>query len=300
MLASVQRRLALRGPLDLASTLAPLRHGVGDRTIRLSRGEAWIAFHAAGGPATLRVRLARPDELEASAWGEGADDALERLPDLIGESDAPERLTARHRSIRELQRRHAGLRMPRSGRVFDALVPAIIEQKVVSTEAYRCYGALLRAVGAAAPGPGDLLLHPTPDTLARMPYHAFHPFGFERRRAEVIRYAARRAAWLEASADAAEAQRRLRSLPGVGAWTAAEVLRSAFGDPDAISVGDYHMPDTVAWALAGETRADDARMLELLEPYAGQRGRVQRLLEVGRIAAPRYGPRMAPRRIASI
>jgi len=78
------------------------------------------------------------------------------------------------------------------------------------------------------------------------------------------------------------------------------VLRSAFGDPDAISVGDYHLPDTEAWALAGEPRADDARMLELLEPYRGQRARVQRLLEVGRVAAPRYGPRMAPRRIAAI
>jgi hypothetical protein len=41
-------------------------------------------------------------------------------------------------------------------------------------------------------------------------------------------------------------------------------------------------------------------MLQLLEPYAGQRGRVQRLLEAGRVAAPRFGPRMAPRRIAAI
>jgi 3-methyladenine DNA glycosylase/8-oxoguanine DNA glycosylase len=77
-------------------------------------------------------------------------------------------------------------------------------------------------------------------------------------------------------------------------------VRSAFGDPDAISVGDFHIPNSVAWALAREPRADDARMLELLEPYRGQRGRVQRLLEVGRITAPRYGPRMSPRRIAAI
>ena len=95
-------------------------------------------------------------------------------------------------------------------------------------------------------------------------------------------------------------RRRLRSLPGIGAWTAAEVVRCAFGDPDAVSVGDFHIPNTVAWALAGEPRADDARMLELLEPYRGQRGRVQRLLEVGGIVAPRYGPRLAPRSIAAI
>lgn len=203
--ASAERRLPLRGPLDLATTLGPLRHGAGDRTIRLARAEA-----------------------------------------------------------------------------------------------YRCYGALLRRVSEPAPGPGGLLLPPTPEALSSMPYYAFHPLGLERRRAEVIRHTARRAAWLDASPDPAEAERRLRSLPGVGAWTAAEVLRSAFGDPDAVSVGDYHLPDTVAWALAREPRADDARMLELLEPYRGQRGRVQRLLEVGRVAAPRYGPRMAPRRISAI
>jgi 3-methyladenine DNA glycosylase/8-oxoguanine DNA glycosylase len=116
----------------------------------------------------------------------------------------------------------------------------------------------------------------------------------------VIRGAARRASWLEAAGDPAEATRRLTSLPGIGQWTAAEVVRLAFGDPDAVSVGDYHVPNTVAWALAGEPRADDARMLELLEPYRGQRGRVQRLLEAGGITAPRYGPRMAPRRIATI
>ena len=115
-----------------------------------------------------------------------------------------------------------------------------------------------------------------------------------------IRRAAARATWLESSSDAAEASRRLTSLPGIGPWTAAEVVRSAFGDPDAVSVGDYHIPNSVAWALAGEPRANDARMLELLEPYRGQRGRVQRYLEVGRVAAPRYGPRMAPRRIAAI
>ncbi len=298
--AADERRLQLRGPLDLATTLAPLRHGVGDRTIALGRAEAWIAFRTAAGPATLRINLIGPAVLRAQAWGDGAELALEAAPALVGEEDAPGALVAHHRTVRELQRRHSGLRMPRSRRVFDALVPSVIEQRVVSTEAYRCYGALLRRVGEPAPGPARLLLHPTPEVLAAMPYHAFHPLGLERRRAEVIRNATRRAAWLEAASDAADAARRLRSLPGVGAWTAAEVLRSDYGDPDAISVGDYHMPDAVAWALAGESRADDARMLDLLEPYRGQRGRVQRLLEAGRVAAPRFGPRMAPRRIAAI
>ncbi len=295
----IERAIALRGPLDLATTLGPLAHGRGDRTIRIGPGEAWMAFRTTAGPATLRLVISG-ESVHATAWGAGASVALEGAPALIGETDEPERLVARHPVVRDLQRRHAGLRLPRTGRVFQALLPAVTEQKITGTEAFRVYAALVRKHGEPAPGPGDLRLPPAPETLSALPYHAFHPLGLERRRAEVIRRAAARAAWLEAAGSAAEAGRRLRSLPGIGPWTEAEVLRSAFGDPDAVSVGDFHIPHSVAWALAGEARGTDERMLELLEPYRGQRGRVQRLLEVGRVTAPRYGPRMAPRSIAAI
>ena len=296
----IERGLDLRGPLDLATTLGPLAHGRGDRTIRLGRREAWLAFRTAAGPATLRLRLTAPTSLDTTAWGPGAARALDDVGLLVGEADRPEAFVAAHPVLRRLERTHPGLRMPQTRRVFHALLPSILEQKVTGTEAFRSYAALLRHHGEAAPGPGDLLLPPAPSILASLPYHAFHPLGVERRRADVIRRAAARAGWLDAATSAEEATARLRSLPGIGAWTAAEVVRCTFGDPDAVSVGDFHVPNTVAFALAGEPRADDARMLELLEPYRGQRGRVQRLLEVGGITAPRYGPRMAPRSIAAI
>jgi 3-methyladenine DNA glycosylase/8-oxoguanine DNA glycosylase len=296
----IERGLDLHGPLDLATTLGPLVHGRGDRTIRLSRVEAWLAFRTPEGPATLRLWHTAPAKLEAIAWGPGETYALDGTAALVGEEDRPDAFVAAHPILRRLARAHPGLRLPRSRRVFHALLPSILEQKVTGTEAFRAYAALIRRHGEAAPGPGDLRLPPAPARLAALPYHAYHPLGVERRRADVIRRAAARADWLDASTSAAEATARLRSLPGIGAWTAAEVVRCAFGDPDAVSVGDFHIPNTVAWALAGEPRSDDARMLELLEPYRGQRGRVQRLLEVGGITAPRYGPRMAPRSIAAI
>ncbi|MEA2651107.1 MAG: hypothetical protein QOI85_828 [Chloroflexota bacterium] len=295
----MERSIALRGPLDLGRTLWPLRHGLGDRTVLLLRDEAWLAARTPDGPASLRLRPTT-STVEAHAWGEGAQRMLDSVADLIGEQDEPDRLIARHPIVRDLQRRHPGLRLPRTGRVLQALVPSLFEQKITGTEAFRAYAALLRVHGETAPGPGGHLLPPDPARLASLPYHAYHPIGLERRRAEVIRRAAARASWLESSASAAEATQRLTSLDGIGPWTAAEVVRTAFGDPDAVSIGDYHLPSVVAWALAGEPRADDARMLELLEPYRGQRGRVQRLLEVGRVLPPRRGPRTVPRRIAAI
>ena len=295
----IERSIPLRGPLDLGRTLSPLRHGLGDRTVRLLRDEAWFAVRTGDGPAAIRLRRTSMT-VEAQAWGDGARSLLDTVPALIGEQDEPDQLVAHHPIVRELQRRHLGLRLPRTGRVLHALVPSVFEQKITGTEAFRAYAAFLRVHGEPAPGPAGMLIPPHPETLANLPYHAYHPIGIERRRAEVIRRAAARATWLESSSSAEEATRRLTSLPGIGPWTAAEVVRNAFGDPDAVSVGDYHLPDVVAWALAGERRADDARMLELLEPYRGQRGRVQRLLEVGRVLPPRRGPRTAPRRIAAI
>jgi 3-methyladenine DNA glycosylase/8-oxoguanine DNA glycosylase len=147
-----------------------------------------------------------------------------------------------------------------------------------------------------------------PEVLASLPYHAFHPLGLERRRAELVRAVAREAARLERltavaagpGGDPAPAYAALRAFPGIGPWTVAEVGIRAFGDPDALSVGDFHLPHLVAWALAGEPRGTDERMLELLEPYRGQRGRVARLLELSGIRAPRYGPRVSARRIEGI
>jgi 3-methyladenine DNA glycosylase/8-oxoguanine DNA glycosylase len=290
--------LTLAAPIDLVATLAPLAHGRGDPTIRFATDGIWRATRTPAGPATLRLR-ATLGGVAASAWGPGAEWALATLPDLVGASDDPTPLAPRHHVIAELVRRRPGLRLTRSNRPFEALLPAICEQKVTGTEARAAFRAIVRRHGQAAPGPAGLRLPPEASVLAGLPYFAFHPFGVERRRADVLRRAAALAPRLEGKAPS-EAYALLASLPGIGPWTVAEVGRVAYGDPDAVSVGDYHLPNLVAWALAGEPRADDARMLELLEPYRGQRGRVQRLLEASGIQPPRYGPRLAPRQIGTI
>ena len=298
-------RIPIDGPLDLAGTLALLRRGYGDPTLRLTGQRCWRATRTVDGPATLAIEI-RGASLVAEAWGPGAERALASVPDLVGLNDDRTGFAARHRVIAELDRRFRGIRIPRSGAVFESLLPGILEQKVTGEEARRSFRGLVRAFGEPAPGPEAfrLRLPPDPRRLAALPYYAYHAFGLERRRADVIRRAAGRAAWFEATVELPlpEAYRRLTALPGLGPWTAAEVAVRALGDADAVSVGDYHLPSLVGSVLAGEGGADDARMLELLEPYRPHRARVIRLIEAAGSAlwGERRAPRMALRRIESI
>jgi 3-methyladenine DNA glycosylase/8-oxoguanine DNA glycosylase len=228
----------------------------------------------------------------------GADDDGADLQRLLGATDG-----ARGRAdgvLRDLAGRLPGLRIPKSRAVVEILVPVILAQKVTGLEAKRSYRELMAALGEPAPGPGaalGLLVPPPAPVLADTPSWAWHRFGVERKRADTIRVVGRAHRRLEEAAGLplVDARRRLMALPGVGAWTAAEVAIVALGDPDAVSVGDYHLPNQVAWALAGEPRGDDGRMLELLEPYRGHRGRVLRLIVAGGVVAPRYGPRLTVR-----
>jgi len=297
--AEAEAWITVAYPLDLVGTLAPLAHGRHDPTIRFTAGGIWRAMRTFDGPASLYV-ASSSNGVTVRAWGPGAAAAIEMAPGLIGLLDEPDRLVARDPILRDLVRRNPGLRLPRSRRLFEALVPAILEQKVTGVEARRSFRALIARHGEAAPGPAELRLQPSAQILAALPYPAYHLVGLERRRAEVIRSAARIALRLERAAGPEDAGRLLRAIAGIGPWTTAEVLRVAWGDPDAFSLGDYHLPNLIAWALAGEPRADEARMLELLEPYRGQRGRVQRLLEASSLRIPRFGPRMAARSIARI
>jgi 3-methyladenine DNA glycosylase/8-oxoguanine DNA glycosylase len=278
--------------LDLQSTLGVLRHGGHDPTTRVTREEAWWATWTPDGPGTLRLWWG-PGELRERTWGPGGDWLGARVGRLVGEDDDAGELVAHHEVVRRALAGARGLRIGRSDRLLHALVPTVLEQRVTAGESLRSWRVLCRRLSATAPGPAGLLLPPRPETLAELPSWWFHPLGVERRRAETIIRCARRADSLERLTELspAEAGRRLATVPGVGPWTIGSVLGPVFGDPDAVPVGDYHIPHAVCFALTGEPRGSDARMLELLAPYVGQRGRVIRALLLDGWRAPRFGPR---------
>lgn len=290
------RTFPLPRPVDVRVSLSPLRAGLGrhDPTIRLTDDQVLRAAWTPEGASTLHVRVTGGQAV-CEAWGDGSEWALEHAPGLLGAQDdlagfAPEA----HPAVARCHHRLPGLRMIRSGQVDDVLVPTILGQKVTGLEARRTWQRLVGWWGRPAPGPGDLRLPPTPELLAGRAYDAFHRAGVERTRAVVVIEACRRIDRLQeaASMERHEAQRRLTAVRGIGPWTAAIVQRVALGDADAVEVGDYHLPNAVAWNLAGEARGTDERMLELLAPFAPHRGRALRLLELAGAHAPRRGARM--------
>ena len=305
-------------PVDVPAILSVHRRGSRDPAFRIDEtGAVWRTSLTPAGPGTIRVSTVlaagegsgRRDDsarhydragavVRATAWGPGAAWLLDQLPGMLGADDDPAGFVPAHPLLRELARRHSGTRIGRSARVLEALVPAVLEQKVVGLEAHRAWLVLLLRHGLPAPGPAPagMRVFPPARTWSRLPSWEWHQAGVEAVRARTIAGAALVAGRLEeiGGLAAGDADRRLRALPGIGPWTSAEVRQRACGDADAVSVGDYNLPAAVGWALAGRI-VDDAGMLELLAPYAGHRHRAARLIELSGARPPRRGPRLAVR-----
>ncbi len=283
--------IAVHGQLDLRRTLAPLGGVFRD-------DGWWRTARTPEGPATLRLRR-REGGVTVEAWGAGSGWMVTRAPTLIGCDDHPQDLRTEHPLVGRLAHQHAGVRFGATGLVFEALVRAVVGQKVTGVEASRGLRKLSRRFSHDAPGPRSLRLPPDPAQMAAAPYWEFHSLGIEKRRADFLRRLASHAHEVEALAEVSstEALARLELYPGVGPWTSAETVAVSHGDPDVVSVGDYHLKNLVAWHLTGRPRGTDEEMLAVLEPYRPHRGRVIRLLEtLGH--APAFGPRRPLRSIA--
>jgi 3-methyladenine DNA glycosylase/8-oxoguanine DNA glycosylase len=288
-------------PVDVRLTLSVHGRCPADPTFRVDdAGAVWRTSLTPEGPGTIRVlATGQGTRVVARAWGPGAAWLLDALPAALGFYDDTSGFDPSHRILREIVTRHPGVRVGRSGRLLEALVPAILEQKVTGNEAHRAWKFLLARFGTQPPGPAPagMRVFPDPKTWRTIPSWDWHRAGVENVRAQTIFHATSVADSLEhlLGLAGAEADRKLRSIPGIGQWTSAEALQRAAGDPDAVSVGDYHLPNAVGWALAGRQTTDDATMLELLTPYAGHRYRVTRLVELSGRMPPRRGPRMTVR-----
>lgn len=275
-------------PLDIRRTLALHKRGGSDPTHRVRPdGSIWRTSHTPDGPGTLAITR-RSGVVTGHGWGPGADWLLDHLPSLLGADDDPSALVARDPVVAQLMRRgeHSGIRLGRTDRVWEAFVPAVLEQKVVGKEAWRAWRHLVRRFGEPAPGAPDMHVCPPQQEWASIPSWEWHLAGAEPVRMRTVRRGV--------AFDVERHHEHLRTLHGVGRWTESEVRCRALGDPDVVPVGDYHVCKTVGQTLIGRP-VDDAGMLELLEPYRGQRYRVVRLIELYGTRPERHGARMSMR-----
>lgn len=301
----IARTVTFPGAVSFGHTLAPLRRGFGDPCFQASGdGGIWRTSLLPTGPVTARISRAAVNAARCVAWGGGAPEFVERLPALLGLHDDASDFVPRDPVVAEAHRRIPHLRLGRTGLVLEALIPAIIEQRVPGADAFRSWRLLVSKYGSPAPGPAPARMRvpPPAEVWRRIPSWEFHRANVDPRRAQTLVTCARRADSLErlTSRPAARAREALMSLPGVGEWTAAETAQRAFGDADALSVGDYHIPKMIGWTLVGRP-VDDAGMVELLEPMRPHRHRVVRLLEASGLAyEPRRGPRLPVQHISEL
>jgi 3-methyladenine DNA glycosylase/8-oxoguanine DNA glycosylase len=295
------RRWQPAWPCDPFDVIRPLRRGRGDPAFQRDLdGTLWRATLTPDGPTTLRITRQPADAtIEFEAWGSGAGWMLDHAPALVGALDDVSSFASPNPLVREIWARNSHWRVPQTGLVMEALVAAVAEQKVTGQEAWLGWRRLLTRFGDVAPGPGEargMRAVPSPQTLAHIPSWEWLKCHVDGARSRAIVTAARVASGLERTVELPrdDAERALRSLPGIGIWTAAEIMQRAHGDADAVSFGDYHIAKHVGWALTG-AEIDDQQLAELLEPERPHRYRVQYLVTTRLSGRPRHGPRMAPR-----
>lgn len=283
-------------PCPVGAVLGAHRRGAGDPTYRvLADGSVVRGMRTPEGPVTLQVRpLDAEGRITAHTWGSGGAWALDRLPTMLGADDDVSGFEPLHDVVAAAWKRQRHWRLGRTGLVMESLVPTIIEQKITGQEAFGAFRTLVQRYGEPAPGDLGVLLQPTPEVLRSIPSWEWLKIPIDGGRSRPLVAVARVADAVERAATESleEFDRRLRTIPGIGVWTSAEVRATALGDADAVSFGDYHVAKNIGWALTGEQVDDDA-LAELLEPYRPHRHRVQRLLAA--TGRPRRGPRMSPR-----
>ena len=296
-MVSNARTVTFEGVVSPKITLFPLRRGPRDPCFQVGDdGAIWRTSLLRSGPVTARINRAAPNAVDCTAWGSGADEFLDALPAMLGAEDDASDFAPVDPIVAAAHGRVPHLRLGRTGQVLEALIPAVIEQRVPGADAFRAWRLLVTKFGTQPPGPAPARMRvpPSADAWRHIPSWEFHRANVDPGRARTVVSCARRASSLErlTSWPVAQARDALTSLPGVGVWTAAETAQRAFGDPDALSVGDYHIPKMIGWTLLGRPIVD-AEMVELLEPMRPHRHRVVRLLEASGLAyEPRRGARL--------
>lgn len=315
-------------PVNLKFVVAPWMRGKQDPVAQVGRGASFSFWTSTrGSSANVLIRLEQPlgkaptlhekylSPIHVRLWAEKTPAGLaaletvsQQLPAWLGFYDdwtaftSSESFSLLPEKLKDSYRQNVGLRLGATHEIFKNTVASIGEQRVTGIEAMGGLRAILRQYAepvfatGLADQPAAMLFFPAPTVIEQVPSWTWHRAGYDRARSETIVRLAQRADSLERMGGSDSVQNlaaALNSVPGIGPWTIAEVLQRTHGHPDAISVGDYHLAHHVGWVFDG-VRGNDARMVQLLAPFAGNRHRVVTLMKAAGLAEPRKAPRYAP------
>ncbi|MBX7197502.1 MAG: hypothetical protein K1X94_35985 [Sandaracinaceae bacterium] len=291
------------GEVDPFRSLAFHRLGQNDRATERRRDRFDKVFRGPSGPARIVIETTAEGvaRVELESVEADHDRLLHAVPGILGLEDGghasfvvPPEADPR-RVLRDARARVRGLRLVRVPWLYELLVLIVLQQRVAYPDAMQSHRWLLRHHGTPySEGDPERLLFPSPLRLSRLAPEVFRQAGIDRERAERLRTVGRIARHLPrlAALPFDEVRATLRKVKGLGPWTLEHFLGAGLGDADAVPTGDYWYPHTVAYALAGLERSDDAHMLTLLEPFRPNRYRALLWLAAAGAKPVRHGPRM--------
>ena len=185
------------------------------------------------------------------------------------------RIAAYDPVMHSIVQRRAGLRVPCSPNVYEALVWAIIGQQINLRFAADLRRALVRRCGILVDQ--DERAHPRPGDVAILDYSDLTSLRFSRSKAayliDVSRLIAEGKLNLEnlALKGPIEMERQLLEVRGIGVWTARYILLRGAGFPDVVPTGDAGLRNAIHRAYGMKEKPTNEQTEELMGSFAPYR-----------------------------
>jgi 3-methyladenine DNA glycosylase/8-oxoguanine DNA glycosylase len=273
-------RRVFSASVDTRAVFALQQTGNVDPTAELSPTEFRKVFLQPSGLATVHRIRARSGEVEVIAESE---DVTAKWQMVLSTDEEPPRVVREHPRLQRYLPHVPGLKLPRVPWLLDCAVSMVLQQRVKFGDAARSFALLATRFGSpvrALSPPRNWTL-PAPKDLARIPLHDLLSIGIDPQRARTLLRLAdaeTRDSFLHDGTSLEQARQRLQAISGIGPWTSNMILGFGFGDHDAVPLGDVHLPHLICRVLAESSRGSDVQMQRLLEPFAGHRFYVIRLI----------------------
>ena len=249
-----------------------------DAVARRRGGVLSRLVHVGDEPAVVRAAQTAPDRVAVVVEGRDrdvCDAAAERTRFWLGIDDDLSEFHARFRDdpvIGPVVRSRPWLRAPRRPDPFEALAWAITEQLIDFPRAAAIQRRIVFRLGRRCPRTGlrDL---PSADRLARQAPAFLQSLDLSAGRSVAMVRCAREVAAgrVDLRSDDHEAGwRRLRAVPGIGAWTLEILALHGQGRHDQVPAGDLNFLKLVARMRTGSphARATEDEVREFFAPYA--------------------------------